>query len=362
MKTNRKPTVIIAHPHRSIRTRCTAATLLLVLTVLAVLIMLDETVLPLSAPLDADADTGLLEGRGLEVLLIGFGLVLTAGAGGATWWAVGRALRPIRAFLAHIDKITATDPGRRLPIPPGGDEFAELARAANLTFARLEEAVVRQQDFAATASHELRNPIAGLRAELEDAIEHPEDTDPAHSLRAALTTVDRLDAIVADLLVQARLDAGVTAPHELIDLPELLVQEAVRMNKVIDGIPVRLDTAKDVWIFGSRIQLSRALANLVGNARRHAASSVGLSLTTAGDDAVIAVTDDGPGVPPAERQRIFERFTRLEDARRLDSGGSGLGLAITRDIADRHGGSLNLEDSAVGARFVLRVPRLLVLQ
>ncbi|WP_459802074.1 HAMP domain-containing sensor histidine kinase [Herbidospora sp. RD11066] len=311
----------------------------------------------------AVAEAGLLQEYDLEVVLIGFGLVLTAGAGVATWWVVGRALRPIRAFRAHIDKITANDLGCRLPIPSGGDEFAELARAANLTFARLEEAVVQQQGFAAMASHELRNPIAGLRAELEDALDHPEDTDPAHSLRAALATVDRLDTIVADVLAQARLDAaGGTAPHELIDLTGLLVQEADRMNRVIGAIPVRLDAAPDVWIFGSRIQLVRALANLVGNARRHAVSSVGLSLTVTADEAVIAVTDDGAGIPPADRQRVFERFTRLEDARRLDVGGSGLGLAITRDIAGRHGGSLDLEDSAVGARFVLRISRIMVLQ
>lgn len=354
----------ISHPSRSIsvRTRCTTATSLLVLTVLAVLVTLDATVLPLRSSLEAAADEGLLEGYDLEVLLIAFGLVLTAGAGAATWWVVGRALRPIRAFRAHIDKITANDLGRRLPIPPGGDEFAELARAANLTFARLEEAVVQQQGFAAMASHELRNPIAGLRAELEDALEHPEDTDPAHSLRAALTTVERLDTIVADLLAQARLDAtGGTAPHELIDLSELLVQEAGRMNGAVGGIPVGLDVASDVWIFGSRIQLVRALANLVGNARRHAVSSVGLSLTASADEAVITVTDDGPGIPPADRQRVFERFTRLDDARRLDVGGSGLGLAITRDIADRHDGTLTLEDSTVGARFVLRIPRIVVL-
>ncbi|GAA1009661.1 hypothetical protein Aple_021820 [Acrocarpospora pleiomorpha] len=344
----------IVHPLRSIRARCTAAISLLVLVVL---VMLDTAVLSIRRSLSAGATTGLLRGHNLELLLTGFGLVLTAGA--ATWWAVGRVLRPVRAIRTHIDKITANDLGRRLPVPPGDDEIAELARAANHTFARLEEAIAQQRGFAAMASHELRNPIAGLRAELEDALEHPEDPGPGHSLRTALTTVDRLDTIVADLLAQARLDdAGIAAPHELIDLTELLIQETARMNKTIHGIPVRLRVEGELWVFGSRIQLIRALTNLLGNARRHAVSAVGLTLTTAGDQAVIAVTDDGPGIPLADRQRVFERFTRLEDARRLDAGGSGLGLAITRDIAHSHGGSLNLEDSAVGARFVLRIPQL----
>ncbi|WP_062344487.1 sensor histidine kinase [Herbidospora yilanensis] len=338
----------IVHPSRSIRTRCTTATLLLVLTVLAVLITLDAIVMPLRPTLDAEA-SGLL--------LIGSGLVLAAGAGFGTWWAVGRVLRPIHAIRGDIDKITADDLGRGLPVPPGGDEFADLVRAANLTFARLEEAVARQRGFATLASHELRNPLAGLRAELEDAIDHPEDTDPRRSLHAALASVDRLETILTDLLAQSRVDAAETAvPHELVDLAGLLVEETARVNRSGHGVPVRLYVEGHMWICGSRIQLIRALTNLLGNARRHAVSSVRLSLTTVGDQAAVAVTDDGPGIPPADRQRVFERFIRLDDARRLDAGGTGLGLAITRDIAHRHGGKLTLEDSVAGARFVMWLP------
>ncbi|WP_051759312.1 sensor histidine kinase [Herbidospora cretacea] len=346
----------IVHPSRSIRTRCTTATLLLVLTVLAVLITLDAIVMPLRPTLDADA-SGLLRGHDVDLLLMGCGLVLTAGAGFGTWWAVGRVLRPIQAIRGDIDKITANDLGRGLPVPSGSDEIAELVRAANLTFARLEEAVAQQRGFATLASHELRNPLAGLRAELEDALDHPEDSDPRRGLRAALTSVDRLETIVTDLLAQSRVDAAETAvPHELVDLTEVLVQETARVNRTAHGVPVRLYVEGHMWICGSRIQLIRALTNLLGNARRHAFSSVRLSLTRVGDQAAIAVTDDGPGIPPADRQRVFERFVRLDDARRLDAGGSGLGLAITRDIAHRHGGKLTLEDSVAGARFVLWLP------
>ncbi|MEO3861682.1 HAMP domain-containing sensor histidine kinase [Acrocarpospora sp. B8E8] len=341
---------------RSIRGRCTAAASLLALIILTVL---GATVcLRVRSALDADTQVkGLLQGRDLEYLIAALTLVLTAGTGATTWWAIGRALRPIQAIRTHMDEITANDLGRRMPVPPGDDEIAELVRTANRTLARLGEAVTRQRGFAATTSHELRNPIAGLHAELEYALEHPEDTDLHRTLRTALSTADRLDTIVTDLLAQARTDTATS--RELIDLTELLTQETARTNRTHSlGAPVRLHAQGDVWICGSRIQLIRALTNLLGNARRHASTAVDLTLTTADGQAVIAVTDDGPGIPPADRQRVFEPFTRLDDARRLDTGGSGLGLAITRDIARNHRGTLTLEDSRKGARFVLRIPRL----
>ncbi|MEO3871156.1 HAMP domain-containing sensor histidine kinase [Nonomuraea sp. B12E4] len=310
----------------------------------------------------------LLRGHHLELLLGALALLLTACAGAITWVAIGRALRPVEAVRAHMAQITLNDLSRRMPIPPGEDEIADLVRTANHTLARLDEAVAQQRRFAATTSHELRNPIAGLRAQLEDALEHPEDTDARQTLRTALNTTDRLDAIIGDLLAQARLRAD--SPHELVNLNELIAQETNRTNATHThddtgghdgsrpGVPVRFRADGDVWVCGSSIQLIRALANLVGNARRHAATGVDITLTATGGQAVIAVTDDGPGIAPGDRQRVFERFTRLDDGRRLDSGGSGLGLAITRDIAAGHRGTLTLEDSPTGARFVLRIPQL----
>ncbi|MFG1703029.1 sensor histidine kinase [Nonomuraea sp. M3C6] len=307
----------------------------------------------------------LLRAHLLEFLLAALALALAACAGAITWIAVGRALRPVQAIRTHMAQITLNDLSRRMPIPPGHDEITELARTANHTLARLDEAVAQQRRFAGTTSHELRNPIAGLRAQLEDALEHPEDTDIRHALRAALTTTDRLDAIITDLLAQARLhDNPTTSSDELINLTELVAQEISQANlthtrtKGAHHGPVRLHRHGDVWVCGSRIQLIRALANLVSNARRHATTAVDITLTSVDGQAVIAVTDDGPGIPPADRQRVFERFTRLDDGRRLDTGGSGLGLAITRDIAHHHRGTLILEDSPRGACFVLRIPQL----
>ncbi|MEU8379243.1 HAMP domain-containing sensor histidine kinase [Streptosporangium sp. NPDC048865] len=392
---------------RSIRARYTAATSLLALIVLTglgtgVCLSLRHVLAPAVAAragqMTAPAVPLLLRGHGLECLVGALVLTMTAGVGAATWWFLGRVLRSIQAIRTHLDGVTVNDLGHRMRIPPGDDEITELARTADHTLARLDEAVARQRHFVATTSHELRNPITGLRAELEDALDHPEDTDPRHTLRAALTITDRLDTIITDLLAQARTDTTGTVPeYELIDLTELVTQEAVRTNRAHahDGvhgggtagaeqaartdqpaggtangsgatgtgdaprnIPVRLRARDDVWVCGSRIQIIRALVNLLGNARRHATTAVDLTLTTSHGQAVIAVADDGPGVPPADRLRIFERFTRLDDARRLETGGSGLGLAITRDIAHQHRGSLILDDSARGARFVLRIPHL----
>ncbi|SDJ97002.1 sensor histidine kinase [Nonomuraea jiangxiensis] len=348
----------------------------------------------------------LLREHYLEYLLAAVALALAAGAGIITWTAIGRALRPVAAIRTHMAQISVNDLSRRMPVPPGDEEVADLVRTANRTLARLDEAVAQQRRFAATTSHELRNPLAGLRAQLEDALDHPEDTDTRLTLRSALSTTDRMDAIIDDLLAQARLRAGNDpASHEVINLTQLLTQETAQVNgdprvRIVartkiattvaadaglrtrkgprgggtymgaldrtDGlakpigrfVPVRLHVDGDVWVRGSRIQLIRALANLVGNARRHAATGVDVTLTTAGGQAVIAVTDDGPGIAPGDRQRVFERYTRLDDGRRLDGGGSGLGLAITRDIAAGHRGTLTLEDSPKGARFVLRIPQI----
>jgi signal transduction histidine kinase len=294
----------------------------------------------------------VLKGHVLEYVLALVGLVLTALVGWTSWSAVGRTLKPVAAIRSRMAEISVTDLSLRMPEPPGEDEIALLVRTANQTLARLEEAVTQQRRFASTTSHELRNPIAGLRVRLEEALLHPDEVDAHDTLGAALSITDRLEAIVGDLLVMARLRSDDPAPRELIDLGELAAEEANRA----EGVPVRVHTAADVRVCGSRIQLIRVLGNLLNNARRHAETAVDVSVRSVDGQAVVAVLDDGPGIAPADRERVFERFTRLDDGRRRDSGGSGLGLAISRDIAAGHGGTLRIEDSSRGARFVLRLP------
>jgi signal transduction histidine kinase len=328
-------------------------------------------------------EPAILASHSLEYIIATVVPVLTALVAWTTWCVVGRTLRPVAAIRARMAEITVSDLSLRVPEPHGADEIALLARTANQTLARLERAVEQQRQFASTTSHELRNPIAGLRARLEEAQCYPDDVDQREVIEGALSITDRLEAIVNDLLVIARLRAADPAPPELIDLGALAREEAAHgqaqgqgapgqeahgqeahgqeahgqeAQAQSHGVPVAVHAAPDVRVRGSRIQLIRVLGNLVSNARRHAATGVDVFVESIGGEAVVAVVDDGAGVAPADRERVFERFTRLDDGRRRDSGGSGLGLAISRDIARAHHGTLGIEDSQCGARFVLRLP------
>jgi signal transduction histidine kinase len=256
------------------------------------------------------------------------------------WLVARRALKPVEAIRREMASITAsTDLARRVPVPASHDEIGRLARTTNQTLTALQESVGRQRRFVADASHELRNPIASLRTQLEVGAQHPALLD----LDGAVNDTVRLQELAADLLLLARLDSGESPPGELVDLSALVRAEAP------DG-----DVIGNIWIRGSESRLRQVVDNLLDNARRHARADVRVTLTADDDQAVLEVTDDGDGVPEAERERIFERFVRLDDARARDDGGAGLGLAIAREIADRHGGTLTAHD---GALFRLTLPR-----
>ena len=252
-------------------------------------------------------EPSILATHNLEYAIAAAALVMTVVSGWLTWRMTGRSLRPVE----------------------------------------------RQYQLASTTSHELRNPIAGLRVQLEEALLYPNHVNPRDMIQGALSTTDRLEAIVEDLLLLARLRGGESASSELIDLGALVTTE---LGTPSHTMPVHAQVTGDVWVHGSRTQLIRLLSNLVSNARRHAETGVTVCVTSADSQAVVAVTDDGAGIEPADRERVFERFVRLEDGRRRDSAGSGLGLAISRDIAHAHRGTLRIENSPRGARFVLRLP------
>ncbi|GAA0385280.1 hypothetical protein GCM10009530_40260 [Microbispora corallina] len=210
-----------------------------------------------------------------------------------------------------------------------------------------------QRRFASSTSHELRTPLAGLRARLEEAMLYPADVDPHETIREALAVTERLETIVDDLLVLARLRAGGPAAYEPIDVGALVAKEVAAMA---GGVPVHVDAGRDVNVLGNRIQLIRVIDNLLVNARRHADKRVEVTVGRVEGSAAITVCDDGAGIAPQDRERVFERFVRLDEGRRREPGGSGLGLAISRDIAHAHNGTLTIEDSPRGARFVLRLP------
>ncbi|MGP3915933.1 sensor histidine kinase [Nonomuraea sp. 10N515B] len=262
-------------------------------------------------------------------------------------------LAQLEAIRTQISQITVSDLSLRVPVPPGDDEITRLATTTNQTLSQLDGAVEQLRQFASTTSHELRTPIAGLRTQLEEALLYPDDVDARQTLQTALTTADRLEAIVNDLLLLARLRAADPRPPEKIDLGELVTAEVSAQST---SVPMNVHAPAGVEIRGFRMQLIRVLGNLLANAQRHAESSVEVTVEPADDGVAVAVTDDGPGIPPAHRERVFERFVRLDDGRRRDPGGSGLGLAISRDIAHAHHGTLTVEDSPRGARFVLELP------
>ncbi|MFJ2745551.1 sensor histidine kinase [Streptomyces sp. NPDC087440] len=284
-----------------------------------------------------------------DAMLAGLPVLLVVVAG-VTWLVTRRALRPVEGIRREMAAITASeDLSRRVPAPGTGDEVDRLAVTTNETLAALEASTERQRRFVADASHELRSPIASLRTQLEVGAAHPELLD----LEGAVEDTVRLQDLAADLLLLARLDAGEKPGSSRVDL-SALVRGDVAQRVGRDRIAVDVDVADGVDVAGSRGQLGRVLGNLLDNAQRHATSSVAVTLRARAGRAVLEVADDGAGVPEAERERIFERFVRLDDARSRDDGGAGLGLAIARDVAHRHGGTLTVRQAVGGgARFRL---------
>ncbi|MFF3016057.1 sensor histidine kinase [Streptomyces sp. NPDC057939] len=278
---------------------------------------------------------------------------LIAFAAALAWWVTGHALRPVTAIRGGLASVTASELDRRVPDPGGADEIARLARTVNDTLDRLERSDARQRQFTADASHELRNPLAAVRSRLEVALamERPDRA----SVAAALADTERLQRIAADLLLLARLDGGPAPRPEPVDLALLAAEDAAR--RPAPRVPLRLEADTPVAAYGDPARLERALANLVDNALRHAAGGVVVRARACGDWAELEVVDDGPGIPDADRARVFERFVRLDADRGRAGGGTGLGLAIAREIARAHGGDVRaLPARDGGARLRLRVP------
>ncbi|SNT23151.1 Signal transduction histidine kinase [Streptosporangium subroseum] len=272
------------------------------------------------------------------------------------------SLRPVNAIRAELDEINATSLGRRVPVPPSDDEIHDLAVSVNHTLGRLQAAVEQQRQFASDASHDLRSPIAAMRAEVEDALLAPRETSVTKLGHTILGSLERLQAIVQDLLIIARLDAGSPGAREPIDLAELATAECQTRHHMRKRCECPLKPG--VVVIGDRLRLGRLLTNLLDNAERHADSMITITVRRAPGDgqrfphgmAVLEVVDDGQGIDPDKRELVFQRFARLDAARNRDAGGTGLGLPIARQIAETSGGSLQIEDSPRGARFVLRLP------
>jgi signal transduction histidine kinase len=277
-----------------------------------------------------------------RALLVAYPLLL-AGLAVLAWRVVGWTLRPVEALRAGAEEITATRSGR-LPVPDGRDEVHRLAVTLNDMLDRLDRARARQRAFVADAAHELRSPIASLRTQLEVA-EHVGEPAPGADLRAE---VDRLGRLVDDLLLLARADEGDPGlrRREPVELASLLAEAAAGCAGA--RVPVVPPAGDPQWTIGDPAGLRRVVDNLLSNAVRYAGTRVILSLRRAGQRVLISVADDGPGIPPADRDRVFQRFTRLDGARARDAGGAGLGLAIVQELVRMHGGSVTLADAGLG--------------
>jgi signal transduction histidine kinase len=284
------------------------------------------------------------------------------------WWLVGRALRPVYAMRTALATINGASMDQRVPEPGSGDEVDQLARTMNSMLERLEHATERQRRFVSDASHELRSPVASIRATVEVAQRRGPDADWPDVARRVLADDERLERMVDELLELARLDETPEAlPDTLVDLDDIVLDEVSRLT---DRATILTDRVSAGRVRGSRRQLERVVRNLFDNAIRHARSTVAVSLGTeagspdgdgrggAGAIVRLAVDDDGPGISEADRERVFQRFTRLQEGRGRDAGGAGLGLAMVRAIVDRHGGTVTIEASERlgGARFVVDLP------
>jgi len=271
------------------------------------------------------------------------------------WRVMAAVLSPVEALRSTAERISGSDDDERLPVPVSDDEVRALALTLNSMLDRLASSRSRQRAFVADAAHELRSPLASMLTQL-DVAEHLGEGSPLTAdLRA---DVQRMTSLVESLLVLARLDADTARTADLADVEIDDVLAELRNRPSREGINVCLDGADGVVVRAEPDGVRRALANLLDNAVRHARSQVRVCVEPGERDVVVAVEDDGAGIAQADRERVFERFTRLDDARDRDAGGSGLGLAIVRELARRGGGDVQLTEAASGGlRAELRLPR-----
>ncbi|WAX55340.1 ATP-binding protein [Jatrophihabitans cynanchi] len=287
-----------------------------------------------------------LIGGPIAVLLMGL----------ATYAVVALTLRPVAALRHGAADITAAGlADQRLPVPGAHDEIHRLAVTLNAMLDRIDAATARQRTFIGDAAHELRSPLASLRVQLEVAQRMGPASDWSGVVDDVMLDVERLNRLVEDLLALARMDEARSPRREPVRLDDLV-------STVVDGyeharVPVHASVDHDVTVQGDPDGLHRVLINLLDNAVRYADTEVAVEVrlgNLAGRRVVrLSVADDGPGIAPAERERVFDRFYRIEEARDRETGGTGLGLPIVRDLVRAHGGSVRLTDRASGQRGLL---------
>lgn len=295
------------------------------------------------------------------VLLLGIGLpILLVIVGATVWFAVGRALRPVEDIRKRAVQIRA-DFTQRIPLPASDDEIGRLARTVNEMLDRLSAAAGLERRFVGDASHELRSPLAAIRSQVDVALEHPESVEALTVLRTIQLQTEDMTQLLEDLLFLARVSEnspGALLP--LIDLDEILVQEVRRLQRTTD-LTISVAHLDAVRMHGASRDLARMIANIGDNASNYARREITLGLVSRETGVDIVVTDDGSGIAAADRIRIFDRFTRLDDSRSRSGihTGTGLGLAIAQQIAEKHQGSISArsrDDEGEGTVIVISLP------
>ena len=315
---------------------------------------LGELTVRAAAPVDEVRRSVDAVRRALVIGLPGIVLLVVVVA----WTLVGRALRPVEAIRSEVESITGSTIHRRVPEPGSDDEIGRLAETMNAMLGRLEAAQVRQRQFVSDASHELRSPVTAIRSDLEVALHEGPDAEWPAVARAVLGEEARLERLLEDLLTLASADETAGAPPDTpVDLAALVAEDAARARDV----PVRVRAPEDeaTSVAGASPQLARVVTNLVDNAARHARTTVEVAVAPVPSSGTVRLTvdDDGPGIAIPDRERVFERFTRLDEGRARRDGGAGLGLAVVRSIVVRHRGHVWVEDSPLGgARFLVELP------
>lgn len=290
----------------------------------------------------------------IQSLFIGLPLLVALFAAG-TWLMVGRTLRPVEDIRAEVSSISHQRLDRRVPTPPSNDEIGRLARTMNEMLGRLEGAATRERDFVGNASHELRSPLAAFRTQLEVAAAHPDGVDWTSLAASLLADTNRMEGLVHDLLFLAREDAEDPRPMKPVDLDDVVLEEVARMRSTC-SVEVHTEAVGGAPLLGHSDDLAWLVRNLLDNACRYASSRVDVSLATKDGRVELTVADDGPGVAPEDRPRIFDRFYRADPVRNRHTSGTGLGLAIAAAVAEVHEGTIEVQDGNPGARFVVSLP------
>jgi signal transduction histidine kinase len=265
-------------------------------------------------------------------------------------------LRSVDAIRARVADISTSDLAERVPVPNNFDEIAALAVTMNEMLARIEAGHEAQRRFVGDASHELRSPVTAILSALDVAAAHPEFLNEELATTTLRPEAERMESLVEDLLLLARADErGLTLQRKDVDLDDIA---SIEMGRLLRETTLTVDAdLVPTRLVGDPGGLSRVLRNLLENAERHAMSRVELRVYPDGGDAVLTVGDDGPGIPEADRARVFDRFVRLDSARARSGGGTGLGLAIVSEVIAAHGGTVMIGDRPDGGALItVRLP------